>query len=106
MEMIMSSRHATRTRGIAIARVTAVAVFTAAPMTIAKAGSPAIDIGGFASPESVVADGNRRFVSNMGAEIKPTEKDGDGFISEVDDDGHVVDLHAFPKGGDAKLNAP
>ena len=63
-------------------------------------------VDGFASPESVVSLSGRHFVSNMGAGIKPTEKDGDGFISEIDDAGHVVDLHAFPKKDGGTLNAP
>jgi sugar lactone lactonase YvrE len=106
MELIMSSLQSTRILRIVAAGAAAFALSAAAAPTIAKAGSPAIDIGGFASPESVVAAGGRRFVSNMGAEIKPTDKDGDGFISEIDDTGRVVELHAFPKGDDAKLNAP
>jgi hypothetical protein len=39
--------------------------------------------GGFQNPESVIAIGNKIFVSNMGAKLDPTAKDGDGFISLV-----------------------
>lgn len=62
-------------------------------------------INGFASPESVAIAGSRRFVSNIGAKFEPFAKDGDGFISEVDDHGRVIELKAMPK-GDARLNSP
>lgn len=58
-------------------------------------------ISGFASPESVAGSGSRRFVSNIGAKLAPLEKDGDGFISELDEAGNVVALRAF-----APLDAP
>jgi hypothetical protein len=81
-----------------------IAVFTAG-----CAASPARDasdprtrvIPGFASPESVAASGSRRFVSNIGAKLAPLEKDGDGFISELDEAGNVVALRAY-----APLDAP
>lgn len=76
------------------------------PATSPKAAPAGVVVDGFASPESVVTLSGRHFVSNMGAGIKPTEKDGDGFISEIDDSGRVVDLHAFPKQDGGTLNAP
>lgn len=60
---------------------------------------------GFAHPESVVGAGKRRFVSNIGKELAPDAKDGDGFISELDERGGLVELVAFPKGG-PPLHAP
>lgn len=60
---------------------------------------------GFAAPESVVAAGPRRFVSNLGEGGDPLAKDGNGFISELDADGKLVALHAFPLEGDT-LHSP
>ena len=70
------------------------------------AGVPVI-IGGFSSPESVVAtpDGSRFFVSNVGAELKPSAKDNDGFISELSPEGKVVNMRFLPGDGEV-LNAP
>lgn len=63
-------------------------------------------VGGFASPESVIADpsGKRFFVSNVGVKLEPGAKDADGFISELTPDGEVVNLRFLPKEG--ALNAP
>ncbi len=71
----------------------------------ARAGSEPRVVTGFAHPESVLIDGDRRFVSNLGAKLDPLGHDGDGFISELDADGRIVALRAFPAEGDA-LDAP
>jgi hypothetical protein len=42
-----------------------------------------------ASPESVAASGGRYFVSNIGRKLN-AEKDGDGFIAEVDRSGKLI----------------
>ena len=63
-------------------------------------------VDGFASPKSVVIAGDRRFVSNMGARPEPTSKDGDGYISELDAQGTLVEQRIFPREGDPPLNAP
>ncbi len=60
---------------------------------------------GFSHPESVLIDGQRRFVSNLGAMRDPFGHDGDGFISELDADGRIVALRAFPREG-KKLDSP
>ena len=39
------------------------------------------EVGGFQNPESVIASGKKLFVSNLGAQLDPTAKDGDGYIS-------------------------
>lgn len=39
------------------------------------------EVSGFQNPESVVAYGDKLFVSNMGAQLDPTAKDGDGYIT-------------------------
>ena len=56
---------------------------------------------GLASPESVIGDGTYYYVSNVGKELKPSEKDGDGFIMKLDSAGTVVS-EKFIDG----LNAP
>lgn len=66
---------------------------------------PAVAVDGFSLPESVVTIGHRHFVSNMGKTLEPLAFDGDGFISEIDDTGGLVDARAFPKDA-TKLNAP
>ncbi len=58
-------------------------------------------IDGFSSPESVTSDGHRFYVSNVGVELKPSEKDGDGFISLLSAGGKVLE-RKFISG----LNAP
>lgn len=45
---------------------------------------------GFASPESVYATKNSVYVSNLGKEVKPLEKDNDGFIIKMDKNGKVL----------------
>ncbi|MFK7972708.1 MAG: hypothetical protein AB8F95_20220 [Bacteroidia bacterium] len=47
---------------------------------------------GFSSPESVLGIDTFVFVSNVGPELKPRDKDGDGFISKLNNKGNVVNL--------------
>jgi hypothetical protein len=79
-------------------------LFVASP-SCARSGplpSAPTAIEGFAHPESVATDaGARRFVSNVGAKLDPLARDGDGFVSELDPSGRVVELRAF-----APLDAP
>ncbi len=49
-------------------------------------------ITGFHSPESVATDGEFYYVSNVGRELMPSEKDGDGFISKLNANGEVLEL--------------
>jgi len=81
------------------------ALNTFEPADAAEPPDAPIRISGFASPESVAVAGTRRFVSNIGAKFEPFAKDGDGFISEVDEHGRVTELKAMPK-GNARLNSP
>ncbi len=69
----------------------------------AQAASVTVDktIPGFSSPESVVVSGDDVFVSNVGVKLEPMEKDGDGFISRLDRQGHIKALKWAEK-----LNAP
>ncbi|HUN12500.1 MAG TPA: hypothetical protein PLE50_09580, partial [Rhabdaerophilum sp.] len=71
----------------------------------ARAEQPIRVVSGFKNPESVLIDGARRFVSNIGEKLDPVGHDGDGFISELDAEGRIVALHAMPIDG-AKLDAP
>ena len=59
------------------------------------------EVKGFASPESVAWDGTYYYVSNVGKELKPYAKDGDGFISRMDAKGANLQLDFI-----SKLNAP
>ncbi len=59
-----------------------------------------IEVGGFSSPESALVSEKGVFVSNVGKELKPSEKDGDGFISLLDTNGFVKEMH-FIDGLDA-----
>lgn len=56
---------------------------------------------GFNHPESVLVDGNRVAVSNVGKEPKPMDKDGDGYISLLNKKGEIINKN-FITG----LNAP
>jgi hypothetical protein len=75
----------------------------AAPATKPPKLTPIAEIKGFSSPESIAADATHLFVSNVGRELKPTDKDGDGFISRMGLKGEAPEfrfiegLHA-PKG--------
>jgi hypothetical protein len=59
-----------------------------------------LTIEGFSSPESTIVNRSDLYVSNVGKELKPTLKDGDGFISKLGVNGKVQDLH-FIDGLDA-----
>lgn len=60
-----------------------------------------VKVGGFNNPESVLVDSNRVYVSNLGAKLTPTEKDGDGYISLLNKNGDVINKNFL-----IKLNAP
>ncbi|WP_024954705.1 hypothetical protein [Sulfurospirillum arcachonense] len=66
--------------------------------TIGFANSVTID--GFSSPESVIVKNQDVYVSNVGKELNATAKDGDGFISKLDLNGKIKELH-FIDGLDA-----
>lgn len=61
-------------------------------------------ITGLDHPESVCRSGKFYYVSNLGKELKPSEKDGDGYISKVSLAGKLVEQSFLPK--EEKLNAP
>jgi hypothetical protein len=46
---------------------------------------------GVASPESIATDGTSYYISNVGKELLPSEKDGDGFIMKMDAEGTVLE---------------
>jgi DNA-binding beta-propeller fold protein YncE len=60
-------------------------------------------INGFEAPESILKNGDKIFVSNIGGvQPNPAAKDGDGFISELSADGKIIQ-QKFQKG---TLNGP
>jgi hypothetical protein len=59
-----------------------------------------VTVEGFSSPESTIVNKSDLYVSNVGKELKPTLKDGDGFISKLDVNGKIKELH-FIDGLDA-----
>lgn len=61
------------------------------------------EVGGFRHPESVVFDGRQFFVSNLGRQLTPLEKDGDGYISRLTRNGALQDTTYFPR---VTLHAP
>lgn len=66
------------------------------------AQNTAREFGGFQSPESVGAYKKHLFVSNMGANNDPSQKDGDGFISMVNRNSGTMAEEKFITG----LNSP
>ena len=66
--------------------------------------APAPALGGFASPESIAAHGDKLYISNIGAQVKPTEKDADGYILVTDAEGNTEGSEKFEV--DAYLHAP
>lgn len=54
-------------------------------------------------PESVIRIGDRYFISCVGEELKPMDKDGDGVIIEVDKNNQILSENVFPE---VILNAP
>lgn len=77
-------------------------VFTA-PFSYAQKAAP-VETAGFSSPESIISDGKFLYVSNVGTELEPSKKDGDGFISRVSKEGKILDLKFLPTTG--QLHAP
>lgn len=75
---------------------TVLGVCVAAAMALASN----IEITGFDYPESVLVDGNRVAVSNVGKKPLPMEKDGDGYISLLNTDGKMLEKE-FIKGLDS-----
>ncbi len=61
-------------------------------------------VSGFDHPESVCRKGDTYYVSNLGKELKPSDKDGDGYISKMTATGQVSEQKFLPKTG--TLNAP
>ena len=70
----------------------------------AAPATPPPALGGFASPESIVARGDKLYISNIGPQVKPTEKDADGYILVTDAEGNAEGSEKFEV--DAYLHAP
>lgn len=72
---------------------------------MAQAQPPVKETSGFHHPESVIRWRNDLFVSDIGQEMEPAAKDGDGYIGKIDlSTGKLVDAHFLPAEG--TLNAP
>ncbi|MDX5421235.1 MAG: hypothetical protein LPK07_11605 [Hymenobacteraceae bacterium] len=63
------------------------------------------ELSGFASPESLLQHGRLVYVSNVGRQLQPALKDGDGFISLLSEDGSLLNRHFLPLPSDT-LHAP
>ena len=59
------------------------------------------EVSGFENPESAVSDGTDIYVSNLGKDLKPSQRDGDGYISRLKKDGTVLEMKYI-----TGLNAP
>lgn len=70
-------------------------------LQLAACSAKTVRVDGFSAPESVTSDGTYFYVSNVGEKLRPMDKDGDGYISRLSDDGKVLD-RKFISG----LNAP
>ncbi|MFM7631439.1 MAG: hypothetical protein ACKO43_06520, partial [Alphaproteobacteria bacterium] len=68
---------------------------------VAQSTGDGFMITGLDHPESVAFDGTSYYISNVGKEMAPTAKDGDGYITRVSADGTILDA----KWADG-LNAP
>ncbi|CAI9686852.1 hypothetical protein EAVNVH72_03511 [Elizabethkingia anophelis] len=77
-------------------------IFIAVMLSISCTAFSQQIINGFAMPEGVTSDGKRFFVSNQGQDV--FSKDGDGFISEISEDGKIINLKFLPRKG--ILHAP
>jgi hypothetical protein len=49
--------------------------------------------GSLRAPESVVSSGEFLFVSNLGAKVEPSVKDGDGYIAKLEPNGVIFEEH-------------
>ena len=67
-----------------------------------------LSLDAFEHPESVAIDSESEtvYVSNIGAELAPMAKDGDGFISKVTPNGTVQSLCFLPRDSTEALHAP
>jgi sugar lactone lactonase YvrE len=74
-------------------------IFVALALSI---NAMAQEANGLITPESVISDGHFLYATNIGKALKPTEKDGDGFISKLSLDGKVISASITTE----KLNAP
>ena len=105
-EVRLAHQFAARTT-TPIGSVAALLIGTILLSLIAPGPASALQIRELKSPQSFVAapDSQAYFISNVNGE--PAAKDNNGFITKLDHDGKVVDLH-FIQGGrrDAVLHAP
>ena len=58
---------------------------------VAQSSGEGFMITGLDHPESVAFDGQFYYISNVGKDMAPTTKDGDGYITRVSPDGTILD---------------
>ncbi len=76
-----------------------------APTTETPApAEPAAPLAGYSHPESVAPHAGKLYVSNLGAQLTPTEQDGDGYILVASGDGDTSHARRFEV--EAPLHAP
>jgi hypothetical protein len=73
-----------------------------AACTVLHLHAPAQDHHGLKHPESLISDGHFLYATNIGQQMDPAAKDGDGFISKLTLDGKVISQHITTE----TLNAP
>ena len=72
-------------------------------LTVTTSAQQTINKGNYIQkPESVVTDGRYYYIADIGKNLNPADKDGDGVIWKMDKQGKQVGASAFAKG----LNAP
>lgn len=76
---------------------------TDAPASGDTSPMPLMNIMTDGHPESIAIAGERVFISCIGNEMNPTEKDGDGVIIETNNKGEIVAENAFSS---VKMDAP
>ena len=76
-------------------------VMMGSSIAVAQSADEGFMITGLDHPESVAFDGQAYYISNVGKEMAPTVKDGDGYITRVSPDGTILDAK-WAEG----LNAP
>jgi sugar lactone lactonase YvrE len=66
-------------------------VMMGSSIAVAQSADEGFMITGLDHPESVAFDGQSYYISNVGKEMAPTAKDGDGYITRVSPDGTILD---------------
>lgn len=76
-------------------------LFAAFPLFSVACTAKSIPINGH--PESIAEEDNHYYIAVVGEKLKPTDKDGDGFVLKVNSRGKILKENAFPN---VRLDAP